>query len=106
VADLRLDLVARKVERNGQPILLQPREFQLLAYLMKNIDQIVTRTMMLAEVWNYHFDPQTNVIDVQISRLRQKIDGDFSHPLIHTIRGSGYMLSEHYAHGRQAGDKR
>jgi len=94
VADLRLDLVARRVERGGKTIALQPREFQLLAYLMKNADQIVTRTMMLAAVWNYHFDPQTNVIDVQISRLRQKVDGGFASPLIHTVRGSGYMLSE------------
>jgi len=94
VADLRLDLVTRKVERGDRHIALQPREFQLLAYLMKNADQIVTRTMMLAAVWNYHFDPQTNVIDVQISRLRQKVDGSFTRPLIHTVRGSGYMLSE------------
>ena len=94
VADLRVDLVARKVERGGRHIPLQPREFQLLAYLRKNTDQIVTRTMMLAAVWNYHFDPQTNVIDVQISRLRQKVDGGFTRSLIHTIRGSGYMLSE------------
>jgi len=93
IADLRLDLVARRVERGGKLIALQPREFQLLAYLMKNADQIVTRTMMLAAVWNYHFDPQTNVIDVQISRLRQKVDGGFTVPLIHTVRGSGYMLS-------------
>jgi len=94
VADLRLDLMARRVERGGKVIALQPREFQLLAYLMQNADQIVTRTMMLAAVWNYHFDPQTNVIDVQISRLRQKVDGGFAAPLIHTVRGSGYMLSE------------
>jgi len=94
LADLRLDLVARKAERGGKPIALQPREFQLLAYLVKNANQIVTRTMMLAAVWNYHFDPQTNVIDKQISRLRQKVDGGFACPLIHTVRGSGYMLSE------------
>lgn len=95
VADLRIDLLARRVERDTRLIPLQPREFQLLAYLMKNADQIVTRTMMLASVWNYHFDPQTNVIDVQISRLRQKVDDGFTKPLIHTVRGSGYMLSEH-----------
>lgn len=93
VADLALDLVARRVTRAGQPIALQPREFKLLVYMMMNSDQVLTRTMLLASVWDYHFDPQTNVIDVQISRLRQKIDGPFDLALIHTIRGTGYMIS-------------
>lgn len=93
VADLSLDLVARSVTRAGKPIALQPREFKLLAYMMMNSDQVLTRTMLLASVWDYHFDPQTNIIDVQISRLRQKIDGPFTVPLIHTVRGTGYMIS-------------
>lgn len=95
VADLALDLVARRVTRAGKPITLQPREFKLLAYMMMNSDQVLTRTMLLASVWDYHFDPQTNIIDVQISRLRQKIDGSFAVPLIHTVRGTGYMISAH-----------
>ncbi|HUG59228.1 MAG TPA: response regulator transcription factor, partial [Candidimonas sp.] len=89
VADLVLDLVARRVTRAGIPIALQPREFKLLVYMMMNSGQVLTRTMLLASVWDYHFDPQTNVIDVQISRLRQKIDGPFALPLIHTVRGTG-----------------
>jgi two-component system, OmpR family, response regulator len=93
VADLRLDLRRRRAERAGKPIMLQPREFRLLEYLVRNQGQIVTRTMLLESVWDYHFDPQTNVIDVQISRLRQKIDRNFSPPLLHTVRGSGYMIS-------------
>jgi len=93
VADLELDLLARKVTRAGQPIVLQPREYQMLEYLMRNAGRVVTRTMLLEGVWNYHFDPQTNVIDVHISRLRQKIDRGFDPPLIHTVRGSGYRLS-------------
>lgn len=93
VADLVLDLVARRVTRAGIPIALQPREFKLLVYMMMNSGQVLTRTMLLASVWDYHFDPQTNVIDVQISRLRQKIDGPFALPLIHTVRGTGYMIS-------------
>ncbi|MCB1741771.1 MAG: response regulator transcription factor, partial [Gammaproteobacteria bacterium] len=93
VADLEMDLLARTVNRAGQKILLQPREFRLLEYLMKHADQVVTRTMLLEHVWDYHFDPQTNVIDVHISRLRAKIDKDFDKPLIHTVRGAGYMLS-------------
>jgi len=93
VGDLRLDLRRRRAERAGQPIMLQPREFRLLEYLVRNQGQIVTRTMLLESVWDYHFDPQTNVIDVQISRLRQKIDRNFSPPLLHTVRGSGYMIS-------------
>ncbi len=93
VADLKLDLRTRRVERGGKPIALQPREFRLLEYLVRHQDQIVTRTMLLESVWDYHFDPQTNVIDVQISRLRSKIDKGFSPALLHTIRGAGYMVS-------------
>ncbi|HYA86716.1 MAG TPA: response regulator transcription factor [Nitrospirota bacterium] len=95
IADLTLDLRARKVERGGKPIPLQPREFRLLEYLVRHQDQIVTRTMLLESVWEYRFDPQTNVIDVQISRLRSKIDKGFSPPLLHTVRGAGYMVSDH-----------
>ncbi|XAH25882.1 response regulator transcription factor [Xylophilus sp. GW821-FHT01B05] len=94
VADLRVNLVNRSVERAGTAIALQPREFRLLAYLMTHARQVVTRTMLLESVWDYHFDPQTNVIDVQISRLRQKVDTGFALPLIHTVRGVGYLLSE------------
>jgi len=93
VADLRLDLSARRAERAGQAILLQPREFRLLEYLVRHRDQIVTRGMLLENVWDYHFDPQTNVIDVQICRLRNKIDKGFAPPLLHTLRGTGYLLS-------------
>lgn len=92
VGDLEVDLLARKVSRDGQEIDLQPREFRLLEYLMKHADQVVTRTMLLENVWEYHFDPQTNVIDVHISRLRAKIDKNFKQPLLHTIRGAGYSL--------------
>jgi two-component system OmpR family response regulator len=90
--DLVLDLLARRVERGGRPIDLQPREFKLLEVLMRHAGQVMTRTMLLEKVWDYRFDPQTNVIDVHISRLRQKIDRGFTHPLIHTIRGAGYSL--------------
>ncbi len=93
VADLRIDLRTLRVTRSGVAINLQPREFRLLEYLMRHEGQIVTRTMLLESVWEYHFDPQTNVIDVQISRLRGKIDKDFDPPLIHTVRGAGYVLS-------------
>ena len=93
VADLELDLLAHEVQRAGQKLSLQPREFRLLEYLMRNAGQIVTRTMLLENVWDYHFDPQTNVIDVHVSRLRQKIDKDFDRPLLHTVRGSGYVLN-------------
>jgi len=93
IADLRLDLRARRVERGGKPIALQPREFRLLEYLVRHQGQVVTRTMLLEAVWDYHFDPQTNVIDVQISRLRSKIDKGFSPALLHTVRGSGYRVS-------------
>ena len=93
VADLRLDLRTRRAERAGKPIALQPREFRLLEYLVRHQGQVVTRTMLLEGVWDYYFDPQTNVIDVQISRLRRKIDKDFSAQLLHTVRGIGYMIS-------------
>jgi two-component system OmpR family response regulator len=92
VGDLEVDLLARKVTRAGQEIDLQPREFRLLEYMMKHAGQVVTRTMLLENVWEYHFDPQTNVIDVHISRLRAKIDKNFKQPLLHTIRGAGYSL--------------
>ena len=94
VADLMLDRLSRKVTRAGQAIAMQPREFRLLEYLMKNAGQIVTRTMLLEKVWDYHFDPQTNVIDVLISRLRAKIDKGFDKPLLHTVRGAGYMIGD------------
>jgi len=93
--DLEMDLLSRKVKRSGQEILLQPREFKLLEYLMRNADKVVTRTMLLENVWNYHFDPQTNVIDVHISRLRGKIDKEFDRPILETIRGAGYMIRAH-----------
>ncbi len=92
VADLEMDLLARRVRRADTEIDLQPREFTLLEYLMRHAGQVVTRTMLLENVWDYHFDPQTNVIDVHISRLRQKIDKNFSPPLLHTVRGAGYCL--------------
>jgi two-component system OmpR family response regulator len=92
IADLKLDLRRRSAERASKPIALQPREFRLLEYLVRHQGQVVTRTMLLEAVWDYHFDPQTNVIDVQISRLRQKIDKDFSPRLLHTVRGVGYMV--------------
>ena len=92
VADLEMDLLSRRVTRAGKNIDLQPREFHLLEYLMRHADHVVTRTMLLEAVWEYHFDPQTNVIDVHISRLRAKIDKDFDQPLLHTIRGVGYSL--------------
>lgn len=93
IADLKLDLRRRRVERANQPITLQPREFRLLEYLVRHKGQVVTRTMLLESVWDYYFDPQTNVVDVQISRLRRKIDQDFSPRLLHTLRGVGYMIS-------------
>jgi two-component system OmpR family response regulator len=94
VADLELDRLSRKVKRGGEPIVLQPREFRLLEYLMKNAGTVVTRTMLLEKVWDYHFDPQTNVIDVHMSRLRAKIDKGFDRPLLHTVRGSGYVMRD------------
>jgi two-component system OmpR family response regulator len=92
VGDLEMDLLARIVKRGGKKLDLQPREFRLLEYLMRHAGQTVTRKMLLENVWDYHFDPQTNVIDVHISRLRAKIDRDFSQSLLHTVRGSGYRL--------------
>ena len=93
VADLEMDLVSHKVARAGAPVDLQPREFRVLEYLMRHEGQVVTRTMLLENVWDYSFDPQTNVIDVHISRLRQKIDKGHERPLLHTVRGAGYRLS-------------
>ena len=92
VADLELDLLARTAKRAGRGIELKPREFRLLEYLMRHAGQVVTRAMLLEAVWDYHFDPQTNVIDVHVSRLRRKIDRDFGPPLIHTVRGAGYVI--------------
>lgn len=94
VGDLRMDLLRREVHRGGRKIDLQPREFQLLEFLMRRAGQVVTRTMLLEGVWDYHFDPQTNVIDVHVSRLRSKIDRDFSTPMLHTVRGVGYRLDD------------
>ncbi|MDD9858785.1 MAG: response regulator transcription factor [Gammaproteobacteria bacterium] len=94
VGDLNMDLLAREVTRGGTPINLQPREFRLLEYLMRHSNQVVTRTMLLENVWDYRFDPQTNVIDVHISRLRGKIDKNFDAPLLNTVRGAGYILRE------------
>ncbi|HHZ07262.1 MAG TPA: response regulator transcription factor [Rhizobiales bacterium] len=90
--DLELDRLSHTVKRAGREIVLQPREFRLLEYLMRHAGQVVTRTMLLENVWDYHFDPQTNVIDVHVSRLRSKIEKGFDSPLLHTIRGAGYML--------------
>jgi len=92
VADLELDVVKHVVKRGGQQIQLQPREFRLLEYLMRHAGQVVTRTMLLDNVWNYHFDPKTNVVESHLSRLRTKIDKGFSPELIHTVRGAGYCL--------------
>jgi len=94
VADLELDLLARKVTRAGQNIDLTTKEFQLLEFLMRRPGQVVTRTMLLEGVWNLHFDPQTNITDVHMSRLRNAVDKGFSRPLIHTVRGAGYVLKE------------
>ena len=92
--DLEVDLLSRKVERAGRPLELLPREFKLLEYLLRHKNRVVTRTMLLEEVWDYRFDPHTSLIDTHISRLRKKIDDGFEAPLLHTIRGSGYRLSE------------
>ena len=92
VGDLELDLLTRKVRRGSKFIDLQPREMRLLEYMMRHAGQVVTRTMLLEGVWDYHFDPQTNVIDVHISRLRQKLDKGFDKPLLHTMRGAGYSI--------------
>jgi two-component system OmpR family response regulator len=92
--DLSMDLLARRVTRAGQPIDLLPREFKLLEYLLRNKDRAVTRTMLLEQVWDYRFDPHTSLIDTHISRLRKKIDEGQAMPLLHTLRGTGYRLSE------------
>ena len=94
VADLTLDRLSHKVTRRAEEIVLQPREFRLLEFLMQNAGKVVTRTMLLEHVWDYHFDPQTNVIDVHVSRLRAKIDRDFDAPLLNTVRGAGYMIRD------------
>ena len=94
VADLEMDLTTRAVRRGGKAIDLKPKEFSLLEYFMRHVGQVVTRTMLLERVWDYAFDPQTNVIDVHVSRLRSKIDKDFDKPLLHTVRGAGYMLRD------------
>ena len=93
VDDLCVNLVSRKVTRGGKTVTLQPREFKLLEYLMRHANQVVTRTMLLENVWDYHFDPRTNVIDVHVSKLRQKIDAGSERPLLRTIRNAGYMLT-------------
>ena len=92
VGDLELDRLSHTVRRAAREIVLQPREFKLLEYLMRHGGQVVTRTMLLENVWDYHFDPQTNVIDVHVSRLRGKIEKGFDSPILHTVRGAGYML--------------
>jgi two-component system OmpR family response regulator len=94
VGDLELDRLSHSVMRAGKEIVLQPREFRLLEYLMRHAGQVVTRTMLLENVWDYHFDPQTNVIDVHVSRLRSKIDKGFDRALLHTVRGAGYMIRD------------
>jgi two-component system OmpR family response regulator len=94
LADLDLDLLARRVTRAGRTIDLTAKEFQLLEYLLRRPGQVVTRTMLLEGVWNLHFDPQTNIIDVHMSRLRNAVDKGFARPLIHTVRGAGYMLKD------------
>jgi two-component system OmpR family response regulator len=93
VDDLSVDLLSRKVTRAGKAVSLQPREFKLLEYLMRHANQVVTRTMLLENVWDYRFDPQTNVVDVHVSKLRHKIDAGFARPLLRTIRNAGYMLT-------------
>lgn len=92
--DLVMDLLARKVTRAGRALDLLPREFKLLEYFLRNVDRVVTRTMLLEQVWDYRFDPHTSIIDTHISRLRKKLDDGFETPLLHTLRGVGYRLSE------------
>jgi len=92
VGDLAIDLTSRTASRRGKVILLRPKEFQLLEYLVRNKDRIVSRGMLLQHVWDLHFDPSTNIIDVYVGRLRRKVDGQQAYPLIHTIRGVGYCL--------------
>ena len=94
VADLEMDLLARRVRRGGEPLDLKPREFKILEVLMRHPGQVVTRTMLLESVWDYQFDPQTNVIDVHMSRLRKKLGGSADQPLLETVRGAGYRLGE------------
>jgi two-component system, OmpR family, response regulator len=94
VGDLRMDLLTRRVTRGSRAITLQPREFKLLEYLMRHANQVVTRTMLLEAVWEYNFDPQTNVVDVHISKLRQKLELDGEHALVRTVRNAGYMLTD------------
>lgn len=93
VGDLEIDPLSRSVRRSGKKIELKPREYMLLEYLARNEGRVVTRTMLLEQVWDYHFDPGTNVIDVHVSRLRRKLDDGFERPLLHTVRGAGYMLA-------------
>jgi two-component system OmpR family response regulator len=93
VGDLEIDPLSRSVRRDGKKIELKPREYMLLEYLARNEGRVVTRTMLLEQVWDYHFDPGTNVIDVHVSRLRRKLDDGFERPLLHTVRGAGYMLA-------------
>jgi two-component system OmpR family response regulator len=95
VGDLRMDLLSRRVTRGSRAITLQPREFKLLEYLMRHANQVVTRTMLLEAVWEYNFDPQTNVVDVHISKLRQKLEHESERPLVRTVRNAGYMMSDH-----------
>ena len=92
VADLTMDLLSRRVTRAGQPIDLRPREFALLEYLMRNAGKVVSKTMILSHVWEYNFDPQTNIVDVLVSRLRDKIDKPFEIKLLQTVRGVGYVI--------------
>ena len=94
LGDLSVDMLSHRVTRAGRAVALQPREFKLLTYLLRHANQVVTRTMLLENVWDYHFDPQTNVIDVHISKLRQKIDAGFATPLLRTVRNAGYMLTD------------
>jgi two-component system OmpR family response regulator len=94
VADLTMDLLAREVKRSGHRIDLQPREFSLLEYLMRNAGRVVSKTMIMEHVWDYNFDPQTNVVEARMSKLRDKVDRDYPHQLIHTIRGAGYIIKE------------
>lgn len=105
VADLTANIATQQVQRAGQSIALQPQEFRLLVYLMLNAHKIVTRTMLLETVWGYSFDPQSNVIDVQVSRLRRKIDSNFTTPLIHTVRGAGYTLSDMHGSNKLASEE-
>lgn len=105
IADLSINVATQKVQRAGRTISLQPQEFRLLMYLMLNAKRIVTRTMLLETIWGYNFDPQSNVIDVQVSRLRRKIDADAATPLIHTVRGAGYTLSDTHEFDRAEPEK-